>query len=439
MTFDTYVYSREPSPNPKSQLLESIGAHYISSETIAPEMLPHQIGNIDLVYEATGASSLSFEMMKYLGTNGIFIFTGVPGRKGPIEVDTDLMMRNLVLKNQVIFGTVNAGRDSFENSIRRRRHFYQALAEAVKSLISGPLSHGRIRRSPSRPVRRHQERNSAELIHSPLDHKVFWNGASTAETLIELYLRATMTDALKQHWPEYLMEGTCLGLFMISAFTFGTILEHPASPIHQAIPNPLLRRFLMGLAMGLTAISIIYSPWGKQSGAHINPSTTFTFFRLGKVATWDAVFYIVSQFVGGLAGALLAATLLSRWVSHPSVNYVTTRPGMAGISAAFFGRGCNYLHSYVGDLESLEPRALAQIDRPLRRCAGRHLYNDRSANFRYEHESRADFCIGGSSPSLARPMGLFHRASRRHVVCRGSLCADPRRPERRLRQAPSRK
>jgi len=47
-----------------------------------------------------------------------------------------------------------------------------------------------------------------------------------------------MLDALRRHWPEYLIEGTCLGLFMISAFTFGTILEHPASPIHQAIPNP---------------------------------------------------------------------------------------------------------------------------------------------------------------------------------------------------------
>src|SRR5262245_56612650 len=145
-----------------------------------------------------------------------------------------------------------------------------------------------------------------------------------------------MTDALKQHWPEYLMEGTCLGLFMISAFIFGTILEHPASPVHQTIPNPHLRRLLMGIAMGLTAITIISSPWSKQSGAHINPSTTFTFFRLGKVAKWDAIFYILSQFVGGLAGAVLAATLLSSWVAHPSVNYVITRPGMAGISAAFF-------------------------------------------------------------------------------------------------------
>jgi glucose 1-dehydrogenase len=135
--FDTYVYSREPVPNSKSQLLESIGAHYISSEKISSEMLPQQIGNIDLVYEATGASSLSFEMMKYLGTNGIFIFTGVPGRKGPIEIDTDFIMRNLVLKNQVVFGTVNAGRESFENSIRDLGTFAKRWPDAVKSLITG--------------------------------------------------------------------------------------------------------------------------------------------------------------------------------------------------------------------------------------------------------------------------------------------------------------
>jgi aquaporin Z len=144
-----------------------------------------------------------------------------------------------------------------------------------------------------------------------------------------------MTNALKRHWPEYLMEATCLGLFMISAFAFGTILEHPASLVHQFIPNPILRRLLMGIAMGLTAISIIYSPWGKQSGAHINPSTTLTFYRLGKVTTWDAAFYVAAQFVGGLAGAVLAATVLSSWISHPSVNYVITRPGMTGIVAAF--------------------------------------------------------------------------------------------------------
>jgi glucose 1-dehydrogenase len=135
--FDTYVYSREPAPNPKSQLLESIGAHYISAAKVPAAMLPQQIDNIDLVYEATGASSLSFEMMKYLGANGIFVFTGVPGRKAPIEVDTDLMMRNLVLKNQVVFGTVNAARESFESSIRDLGTFAKRWPDAVRSLITG--------------------------------------------------------------------------------------------------------------------------------------------------------------------------------------------------------------------------------------------------------------------------------------------------------------
>ncbi|HEX2229350.1 MAG TPA: aquaporin [Candidatus Binatia bacterium] len=144
-----------------------------------------------------------------------------------------------------------------------------------------------------------------------------------------------MTDALRRHWPEYLIEAVCLGLFMISAFTFAVILEHPASRARQAIADPLIRRSLMGLAMGGTAMALIYSPWGKQSGAHINPATTLTFFRLGKIATPDAIFYLTGQFLGGLAGALLASLFMSSWASHPAVNYVVTSPGSAGVLVAF--------------------------------------------------------------------------------------------------------
>lgn len=142
-------------------------------------------------------------------------------------------------------------------------------------------------------------------------------------------------EALKHHWPEYLIEGACLGIFMIAACTFGTFLEYPASPLRQVLPDPLFRRFLMGLAMGGTAIAIIYSPWGKRSGAHINPSTTLTFFRLGMVARHDATLYIASQFIGGLMGVAIAAFLLSSWVSHPAVNYVVTVPGKSGTWPAF--------------------------------------------------------------------------------------------------------
>jgi aquaporin Z len=140
---------------------------------------------------------------------------------------------------------------------------------------------------------------------------------------------------LKRHWPEYLMEGAGLGIFMISACVFVVILEHPSSPVRQAISDPLLRRMLIGLAMGLTAVGIIYSPWGKQSGAHINPSVTLTFLRLGKVKICDAFFYVVAQFAGGIAGVLVAGAALGPSIAHPSVNYSATVPGSAGPGIAF--------------------------------------------------------------------------------------------------------
>lgn len=144
-----------------------------------------------------------------------------------------------------------------------------------------------------------------------------------------------MLGSLKHHWPEYLMEAAGIGIFMVSAVVFTTILEHPSSAVQQAIADPFLRRMLIGMAMGLTAICIIYSPWGKQSGAHINPSVTLTFFRLGKVKPWDAFFYIIAQFIGGLAGVLLMTVVVKGATTHPSVNYVVTIPGMSGVSVAF--------------------------------------------------------------------------------------------------------
>jgi len=137
------------------------------------------------------------------------------------------------------------------------------------------------------------------------------------------------------HWPEYLMEAALLGAFMVSACVFGALYEFPQSPVHQAIMSGFLRRLLMGVTMGLTAIAIIYSPWGKQSGAHINPSVTLTFFRLGKIKFWDALFYLASQFTGAVLGVFLVAQFLGREVSDPAVRYVVTTPGSRGSWVAF--------------------------------------------------------------------------------------------------------
>ncbi len=145
-----------------------------------------------------------------------------------------------------------------------------------------------------------------------------------------------MGASLRQHWPEYLMEAVELGLFMISACLFVAMIEHPGSPVRQALEDPLLRRFLVGSAMGLTAIAIIYSPFGKRSGAHFNPAVTLTFFRLGKVEPWDATFYVVAQFAGAVAGVAVAALVLGKTVlAEPAVNFVATLPGEAGHAVAF--------------------------------------------------------------------------------------------------------
>ena len=137
------------------------------------------------------------------------------------------------------------------------------------------------------------------------------------------------------HWREYLMEAGGIGIFMISACVFTTIMEHPASPIRQWIESALVRRMIIGIAMGLTAIGLIYSPWGKQSGAHLNPSVTVTFLRLAKLTQTDALFYVLSQFVGADAGVLVSRLLLRRWISHPAVDYAITVPGATGTAVAF--------------------------------------------------------------------------------------------------------
>src|ERR1043165_1695358 len=125
-----------------------------------------------------------------------------------------------------------------------------------------------------------------------------------------------MLTAFKQHWSEYVMEAVELGLFMFSACAFTVLLYHPSSPVAQTIHAGVWRRMLMGAAMGSTAIAIIFSPLGQRSGAHFNPSVTWTFFRLGKIDASDAAFYTLFQFAGGIAGIMLASLTFHTFVAH---------------------------------------------------------------------------------------------------------------------------
>jgi aquaporin Z len=143
--------------------------------------------------------------------------------------------------------------------------------------------------------------------------------------------------AAPARWPlvEWAAEALGLGIFMVSACAFTALLEHPASPARLALPNADLRRALIGAAMGLTAIGLVYSPWGRRSGAHLNPSVTLAFLRLGRVRPRDAAGYVAAQFVGGALGVLACASVLGPRLADPAVRYAVTVPGAGGAGGAF--------------------------------------------------------------------------------------------------------
>jgi aquaporin Z len=141
--------------------------------------------------------------------------------------------------------------------------------------------------------------------------------------------------SIRDHWPEYLMEAGEMTIYLFFTCAFATLLQHPASPLRQVIAGDLSRRALMGLAIGATVIATVMSPWGRRTGGHFNPAVTFTFYRLGKVGLWDALFYINAQFFGAIAGVALARYLLLGAPDNVAVRYAVTVPGMRGSGIAF--------------------------------------------------------------------------------------------------------
>lgn len=178
---------------------------------------------------------------------------------------------------------------------------------------------------------------------------------------------ADAAAALRQHWPEYLIEAGALGVFMIVAGLSVLVIDGPDTPLRHIIPNADVRRALIGLAMGVTAIALIYSPWGKRSGAHMNPAVTLTFWRLGKVAPVDAVFYIAAQFAGGLAGTVLVALALGDRFTTAPVNAIATLPGKSGELAAF---GAEVAIAFILMTVILAANASARLMRWTGVCAG---------------------------------------------------------------------
>lgn len=133
----------------------------------------------------------------------------------------------------------------------------------------------------------------------------------------------------------YASEAAGLGLFMLSASAFAVLLFGAGSPVPRAVPSPDVRRDLMGLAMGATAVVLLRSPIGTRSGGHFNPAVTLAFLRLGMIGPIDAAWYVAAQVVGGAAAMLLAAAVAGPLLADPAVGFVATLPGPRGPGVAW--------------------------------------------------------------------------------------------------------
>jgi glucose 1-dehydrogenase len=135
--FRVTVFARSRAPNPRSEIARSAGATYLSGAECPIKAAAESLGVIDLVYDAAGASQLAFDTLEHLGPNGVFVFTGVPGRKHRVDIAGDAIMRSLVLQNQTVLGTVNAGRQDFEAAVRDLGRMRERWPGALEALITG--------------------------------------------------------------------------------------------------------------------------------------------------------------------------------------------------------------------------------------------------------------------------------------------------------------
>lgn len=121
---------------PRPQILQSMGGHYIQSRGSSVQQLQKEYGQLDVIVEAAGIAKLDFELIDPLGFNGVYVLTGVPGDDHPLVVEAARLMRQLVLKNQIIFGSVNAGKVHFQQAVADLQAAHEKWPGIVEKLIT---------------------------------------------------------------------------------------------------------------------------------------------------------------------------------------------------------------------------------------------------------------------------------------------------------------
>jgi threonine dehydrogenase-like Zn-dependent dehydrogenase len=133
------VFGRTAKPYLNSDLIEALGARYESTSDVSIPDGAARFGPFDLIFEATGASSIVFESLQALGKNGVLVLSSVTGGDRRIEVPADRINLEFVLGNKVMVGTVNANREYFEIGVKDMAHAETQYPGWLNRLLTHPV------------------------------------------------------------------------------------------------------------------------------------------------------------------------------------------------------------------------------------------------------------------------------------------------------------
>lgn len=235
-------------------------------------------------------------------------------------------------------------------------------------------------------------------------------------------------------WQEYLIEGWALGSFMTLLGLVAIVLEASSSPLRNWIQSADLRRVILAVVMGTIATVLIYSPWGKRSGAHMNPAVTLAFLRLGKITPRHAVGYIAAQMAGAVLGVYVVWAISGELFSTPPVGFVATVPGDRGALIAFLAEltmsaslmltilassSRPRLAPYTGIFAGIVIFAFISLEAPL---SGMSINPARSFASAVAAHRWTSFWIYILAPLLGMQLAAVFFAGRRAVISCAKLC-----------------
>lgn len=136
---EVVTFGRTQKPYLNSDLIEELGATYISTSDVSVPDYAETTGGFDIIFEATGFSPIVFEAMQSLAKNGVLVLSSVTGGDRKVEVPADKINLDFVLGNKVMVGTVNANREYFESGVKDLSVAVLEYGDWLSRLLTHPV------------------------------------------------------------------------------------------------------------------------------------------------------------------------------------------------------------------------------------------------------------------------------------------------------------